>query len=170
MACAVEKRPFTVAGQWRLFTALPEHLASELLFARQLQIKLLSSCPRVHALGITADAMKLIRTNRKEKPDGSASASEQIDEEAQPVIRETRRIVRSNSGIAIDLSFEVDANRRELSRSPGSRFFGWKLPSQRWLRQWLSRFAPPRLQWRGRSGLAPDSHTKTESYDLYGKR
>jgi hypothetical protein len=79
---------------------------------------------------------------------------------AQPVIRETRRIVRSNSGIVIDLSFEVDANRRELSRSPGSRFFGWKLPSQRWLRQWLTRFAPPRLQWRGRSGLAPDSHTK----------
>jgi hypothetical protein len=158
VACAVEKRPFTVAGQWRLFTALPEHLASELLFARQLQIKLLSSCPRVHAFGLTADAMKLMRIESKGKPDGSAS--EQIDEEAQPVIRETRRIVRSNSGIVIDLSFEVDANRRELSRSPGSRFFGWKLPSQRWLRQWLTRFAPPRLQWRGRSGLAPDSHTK----------
>jgi hypothetical protein len=67
VACAVEKRPFTVAGQWRLFTALPEHLASELLFALQLQIKLLSSCPRVHALGITADAMKLIRIESKGK-------------------------------------------------------------------------------------------------------
>ena len=26
---------------------------------------------------------------------------------------------------------QADSNRRELSRSPGSRFFGWKLPSQR---------------------------------------
>jgi hypothetical protein len=69
VACAVEKRPFTVAGQWRLFTALPEHLASELLFALQLQIKLLSSCPRVHALGITADAMK-INSYRIERKNG----------------------------------------------------------------------------------------------------
>jgi hypothetical protein len=26
------------------------------------------------------------------------------------------------------------------------------------LHQWLARFAPPRLQWRGRSGFTPDSH------------
>jgi hypothetical protein len=78
VAYAVEKRPFTVAGQWRLFTALPEHLASELLFARQLQIRLLASCPRVHAFEITADAMKLMRIESKGKPDGPAS--EQINE------------------------------------------------------------------------------------------
>jgi hypothetical protein len=29
--CAIEKRPLTVAGQWRLCTALPEHPTSELL-------------------------------------------------------------------------------------------------------------------------------------------
>jgi hypothetical protein len=45
--------------------------------------------------------------------------------------QKTRRIVRFNSGIVIDLSFEVDAYRSELGRSPGSRFFGLKLPSQR---------------------------------------
>src|SRR5689334_22932437 len=27
------------------------------------------------------------------------------------------------------------------------------------LHQWLVRFAPPRLQWLGRSGIEPDSHT-----------
>ena len=42
----------------------------------------------------------------------------------QPVIRETKLIVRSNSRIVIDTPLEVDANRRELGRSPGSRFFG----------------------------------------------
>jgi hypothetical protein len=31
-----KKRPLTVAGQWRIFTALPEHRASELLVLRQL--------------------------------------------------------------------------------------------------------------------------------------
>jgi hypothetical protein len=45
--------------------------------------------------------------------------------------RITAQRVRSNSGIAIDAPFEVDSSRCELSRSPGSRFFGLKLPSQR---------------------------------------
>src|SRR5580704_16306746 len=33
--------------------------------------------------------------------------------------------------VVIDTPFEVDSNRCELGRSPGSRFVEWKLPSQR---------------------------------------
>jgi hypothetical protein len=54
---------------------------------------------------------------------------------------------------------EVDSNRGELCRSPGSRFIRAKLPSQRISRQWLACFAPRRLQWRGRAGIAPASLT-----------
>lgn len=34
------------------------------------------------------------------------------------------------------------------------------------LHQWRARFDPPRLQWLGRSGVAPDSHT-TPSHKFY---
>jgi len=37
--------PLTVAGQWRLFTALPEHLASELLSFVNYTSKNISSFP-----------------------------------------------------------------------------------------------------------------------------
>jgi hypothetical protein len=65
------------------------------------------------------------------------------------------------------LPLEFDSNRDELGRSPGLRFFGLKQPSQRYLpRQWLTRLAPLRLQWLGRSGVKPDSHT-TPSRTFY---
>jgi hypothetical protein len=32
VACAAADSSLTVAGQWRIFTALPEHLASEMRF------------------------------------------------------------------------------------------------------------------------------------------
>jgi hypothetical protein len=34
VAYAIAKSSLTVAGQWRIYTALPEHRASELLFLR----------------------------------------------------------------------------------------------------------------------------------------
>jgi hypothetical protein len=40
------------------------------------------------------------------------------------------------------------------------------LPSA-FLRQWLLRFAPPRLQWRGRAGFSPASQTTPDRRKLY---
>jgi hypothetical protein len=54
-------------------------------------------------------------------------------------------------------ALEVNSNRGEPCRSPGLRFIGAKLPSQRLKRQWLACFTPRRLQWPGRAGFAPAS-------------
>jgi hypothetical protein len=78
----------------------------------------------------------------------------------QRLIQQTRRRFRSNSGIVIDLPsrpIRIDVNSVGLLARASSD--GSCLPSAL-LRQWRTRFAPPRLQWRGRSGFAPDSHTK----------
>jgi hypothetical protein len=47
---AVVNRPLTVAGQWRLFTALPEHLASELPLHIHYASEITSSYPWVDPL------------------------------------------------------------------------------------------------------------------------
>jgi hypothetical protein len=76
-------------------------------------------------------------------------------------------LVRSKSRIVTDASLresiQIDVNlvgllaRASLDRS--------NLPSAS-MHQWLLRLAPLRLQWLGRSGVQPDSHT-TPSHKFY---
>jgi hypothetical protein len=54
-------------------------------------------------------------------------------------------------------SIRIDVNLVGLLARVSSN--GSCLPNA-FLRQWRIRFASPRLQWRGRSGFAPDSQTK----------
>ncbi len=98
--------------------------------------------------------------------DGTAGVIEMTQQSARG-IEET--LLRRNSRIVIDLpsrSTRIDVNPVGLLARVS--LDGSCLPSAL-LRQWLSRFNPPRLQWRGRSGFAPDSHT-TPSLKIYTQR
>src|ERR1700728_399105 len=73
------------------------------------------------------------------------------------------------SGIVIDTPPEVDSNRCELSRSPGSRFFGWKLPSQRIAAPVANSLLSSTLTVAGPLRIRTGFPYVTESQELYGK-
>jgi hypothetical protein len=64
-----EKRPLTVAGQWRICTALPEHRASELLVLRQLETQITHSDPLSNPEIRLSILDKLILSHAKGKPE-----------------------------------------------------------------------------------------------------
>ena len=153
-----QKRSLTVAGQWRIFTALPEHPTSELLLCwfnhRQISSlawHFLKTSRRIATLQDLKGAGACPR-NRNTNP---VVGNQQLFTGSLCRKNRYRRSLRES--IRIDVNLVGLLARASLDRS--------NLPSAL-LHQWRAHLDPLRLQWLGRSGVKPDSHT-TPSHKFY---
>jgi hypothetical protein len=150
---ATGKFPLTVAGQWRILTALPVHSTS---------------------VGDTAcDRMETNLPSISPEEIRYSCGQNYFDRDRTPE-RQRNPLLElhgmppwiADAGNRHRPSFEADSNWGGPCRSPGLRFNGSKLPSQRSHASGILCFSPHRLQWRGRAGFSPASQT-IQSLDSY---
>ena len=108
----------------------------------------------------------------QEKNDSRSYGGNELKEKTSPrrstptISSRLLRVWIVDSGNRHRPSFEADSNRDGLCRSPGLRFSGSKLPSQRSHASGIACLFPHRLQWRGRAGFSPASQT-IQSLEIY---
>jgi hypothetical protein len=151
-----QKRSLTVAGQWRIFTALPEHPTSELLYVSSTVEKHL---PRLLTWSCIENSRRIETLQDLESQCVSAKRKHRSDRDEQKslIYRKNRHRHSLRGSIRIDVNLVGLLAHASLNRS--------NLPSAL-LHQWHARLDPPRLQWLGRSGIKLDSHT-TPSHKFY---
>jgi len=131
----------TVAGQWRIFTALPVHLTSALLFRLSVLVRAKHHQQKIpppfHSTRKKSQRSSepVLRAAPRADPERGVSlrslAIHDAKSDTKPAGPSAKSIFGNRSGSSLALPSSTGSNRGEPGRSPGSRFVGLKPPSQR---------------------------------------